>query len=55
MLQIEQFLRGTVDEIIREYGGNETQTYWKLLDSVQTSVRGWFTSASVNILTDNQL
>lgn len=46
MFQIEQFLRGTVDEIIKEYGGNETQTYWKLLDSVQTSAKccGWLIS-----------
>ncbi|XP_016137120.1 CD82 antigen-like [Sinocyclocheilus grahami] len=37
--KIEQFLRDNVDEIIREYGGNETQTSWKLLDSVQTSAQ----------------
>ncbi|XP_059360937.1 tetraspanin-19-like isoform X2 [Carassius carassius] len=35
--KIEQFLKDNVDEIIRQYGGNETQTSWKLLDSVQTS------------------
>ncbi|XP_026083206.1 CD82 antigen [Carassius auratus] len=36
---IEQFLRDNVDEIIMEYGGNETHTSWKLLDSVQTSAQ----------------
>ncbi|XP_048011171.1 CD82 antigen [Megalobrama amblycephala] len=35
--KIEIFLWNNVDEIIRQYGGNETQTFWKLLDSVQTS------------------
>ncbi|XP_042605118.1 CD82 antigen-like isoform X3 [Cyprinus carpio] len=37
--KIEQFLRDNVDEIIRQYGGNETQMFWKLLDSVQTSAQ----------------
>ncbi|XP_051747211.1 CD82 antigen [Ctenopharyngodon idella] len=37
--KIEQFLRDNVDEIIRQYGGNETQTFWTLLDSVQTSAK----------------
>uniref|UniRef100_A0A672RKE9 CD82 antigen-like n=1 Tax=Sinocyclocheilus grahami TaxID=75366 RepID=A0A672RKE9_SINGR len=35
----KQFLRDNVDEIIRQYGRNETQTSWKLLDSVQTSAQ----------------
>ncbi|TRY94834.1 hypothetical protein DNTS_021353 [Danionella cerebrum] len=36
---IEQFLRDNVDEIIRQYGGNENHTSWKLLDSVQASAQ----------------
>ncbi|XP_056311083.1 tetraspanin-19 [Danio aesculapii] len=36
---IEQFLRDKVDDIIKQYGGDESQTSWKLLDSVQTSAR----------------
>ncbi|XP_056603901.1 CD82 antigen [Triplophysa dalaica] len=36
---IEQYLTNGVDEIIMEYGGNETQTSWNLLDSVQTSAK----------------
>ncbi|XP_067283614.1 CD82 antigen isoform X2 [Pseudorasbora parva] len=41
--KIEQILRDNVDDIIRQYGGNETHTWmepsWKLLDSVQTSAK----------------
>ncbi|XP_077091014.1 CD82 antigen [Siphateles boraxobius] len=37
--KIGQFLRENVDGIIRQYGGNETQTSWKLLDSVQTAAK----------------
>ncbi|XP_073694643.1 CD82 antigen [Garra rufa] len=35
--KIEEFLKENVDEIISEYGGNGSQTSWKLLDSVQIS------------------
>ncbi|XDV24569.1 hypothetical protein PO909_028702 [Leuciscus waleckii] len=37
--KIGQSLRENVDGIIRQYGGNETQTFWKLLDSVQTAAK----------------
>ncbi|XP_056101162.1 CD82 antigen [Rhinichthys klamathensis goyatoka] len=37
--RIGQYLRDNVDDIIRQYGGNETQTSWKLLDSVQTAAK----------------
>ncbi|KAK2892936.1 hypothetical protein Q8A67_012924 [Cirrhinus molitorella] len=37
--KIEEFLKENVDEIIRQYGGNENQTSWKLLDSVQISAK----------------
>lgn len=56
--QIEDILWGNVDEIIRQYGGNDTQTSWKLLDSVQTSVRAIFNPSLImnaTVLSDNQL
>ncbi|KAK7129749.1 hypothetical protein R3I93_019407 [Phoxinus phoxinus] len=37
--KIGQYLRESVDGIIRQYGVNETQTSWKLLDSVQTAAK----------------
>ncbi|KAI7791980.1 CD82 antigen [Triplophysa rosa] len=37
--RIEQYLTSGVDNIIKEYGGNETHTSWNLLDSVQTSAK----------------
>jgi len=46
-----------VDGIIRQYGGNETQMSWKLLDSVQTAVSAWFAPLlilSATVFSDNQ-
>ncbi|XP_036433511.1 CD82 antigen [Colossoma macropomum] len=39
MNRIEVVLNETIDGWITEYGGNSTQTIWRLLDSVQQSVK----------------
>lgn len=43
LYQIETFLIESVDTIISMYGVNGTQTTWSLLDSMQQTVRTYYT------------